>query len=188
MKHIISMLSLLLLSIVSFAQDNTKAIDRQSFVGTWIFDEKASDAHPHLEELYNGQILKITVKESEFKIVETQIMNIPKIMINGVLVKKGEKRSATIIFYTDNRGEVNKPYPFNQNAEVTSKTEWNKNILVRNYKTDIYRSGKLEGDIKSTETYSVSKDGKALTVTTKTRTTFANNESGKTKLVYNRTG
>ena len=182
MKHSVwLLLTLVSLTTFAFAQDNNSNTVGQKFNGTWIFDAEKSDMHFGLKEIYSGQTLVISYNEPELKLIKTQTTD-------------GETKSVTIIFYTDNRGEKNKPFPFSQNLEIVSNTLWEKDVLVRIY-TDKVKSKKVDIKDKTKEVYFISADGETLTISQESKgkiTTFSSNgaittkDSGKMLWVYKR--
>ena len=132
-------------------KEKDETLNRANFAGTWIYDAKKSSLGNTLEALNTDQSLVISYAEPEFKIVKTQI-------------KLGETRSANLIYYTDKRGEKNKPYPFNQLFEIESQTVWKKDVLVSSYKMKFYLNDRDAGYTETIEKYKLSKDGKTLTI------------------------
>lgn len=106
--------------------------------------------------------------------------------IKKVQTKDGQVKDATLVLYTDKRGETNNPFPFNEKQELESVTEWKGPKLVRLSAGEIpYRGSKLKIYIR--ETYSLSKDGNTLTIAEET---FTDSPTiffpDKTKKVYQR--
>lgn len=177
----ILLLFILILAMQAFAQDALNASNGQRFNGTWIFDVKKSDRS--YKDLYKGQILEISYKEPELKLVKTQTM-------------RNQTKSATMILFTDNRGETNEPYPFG-NLQVKSNTVWDKDRLIRTYTIKIYKAGTTQviGGSTSKETWATSEDGETLTIIVESHTKTATDSpygelktdhKGKIKLVYTR--
>ena len=137
-----------------FAQDTPNK--KQQFNGTWIFDAKKSNVGSNVKRLYKNQTLEITYSEPELRIVKTQTMD-------------GKTKSAALLFFTDNRGEKNRPYPFNETLEITSNTTWEKDKLVRKFAIKVYNSGNPAEDVKSQEIYIISEDGETLTIVEETQ-------------------
>ena len=154
-----------------------QSLNRANFNGTWIFDGKKSNLGDPLQALYQERMLVISYTGQEFKIVKTQI-------------QLGETRSANLVFYTDDRGEKNRPYPFNQLFEIRSQTVWEKDVLVRSYKIKAYLDGKEVDDVEASEEYKLSDEGKTLIIYGRTKFPkefgFKNSEGGfgKSKIVY----
>ena len=186
MKHsLVSLLFILVLATQVFGQDAGNADIRQKFNGTWIFDTRNSDRK--YKDLYNGQSFEISYNEPELKIVTTRTMKFKK--------NEDETKSATWTLFTDNRGETNNPYPFNQGLEIKSKTVWDKDRLIRNYTVKIYKEGKVIGGHTIKETYTISEDGNTLTILTESHLKTSSDspygelktdDKGKAKLVYTR--
>lgn len=175
-----SLFFILILAMQAFGQDVVNANKKLHFNGTWIFDTKKTDLRS--KDLYKGETLEISYKEPELKIVKT-------------LTIGNETKSATLILFTDNRGEKNRPYPFNQRLEVTSNTGWDKDSLIRTYTTKFYKSGKVVGGATTKETYAISEDGNALTIIDESDVKITSDspygelktdQKGKIKLVYKR--
>jgi len=164
---------------LAFAQDAITANGRHRVNGTWIFDEKRTDLR--YKDLYRGETLEISYNDPELRIIRT-------------LIGKNETKSATLILFTDNRGEKNRPYPFNQGLEVASDTGWDKNSLIRTYTIKYYKSGKVVGGGTTKETYAISEDGNTLTIIEESRVKFTSSslyepridDKGKSKRVYAR--
>lgn len=181
MKLLLTIVCLLLLTTVSaFAQDKASVLDKTKLNGTWIFDAKASKADSYTKERYKGQDLTITYVIPELKIVEPR-------------TRDGKTLYATLVFYTDGRGEKNKPYAFNENFESESVTTWENDVLVRKYKINVYNSDKVVGDVKHVEKYTLSQDGTILTIVDEIKADFTTDsaygklttdESGKIRRVY----
>lgn len=183
MKLLLAAICLLLLTTVSMsAQDKTSTLDKTKLNGIWVFDAKASKADSYTKERYKGQDLTITYIEPELRIIEPR-------------TKDGKTLNATFIFFTDGRGEKNKPYAFNENFESSSITTWESEVLVRKYKINVYNSGKIVGGINHVEKYTLSQDGSTLTITVESKADFTTDspygklttdESGKVKRLYRR--
>lgn len=165
-------------TLLAHPQNAVDFSDRQRFNGKWMFDATKSDSK--IKDLYRGEILEISYNDPELKMVRVQ-------------TRDNETRSATIILFTDNRGEKNRPYAFNDRFEIESKTLWAQNILGRTYAIKMYNSGKDVGRTTVRETYSLSKDGNSLIVIDESRTvistdsrygTLNTNDKGKSKRVY----
>jgi hypothetical protein len=144
------------LSVSAQEKKTDETLNRANFAGTWIYDAKKSNLGNGLDALYTDQSLVISYVEPEFKIVKTQI-------------KLGETRSTDLIYYTDKRGERNKPYPFNQLIETESQTFWKKDVLMSGYKIKVYLGDREIGYSETVEKYKLSKDGKTLTIISELR-------------------
>lgn len=186
----ISPLSLvLLLCIISFAgstyaQTKSAAIDKTKLNGIWIFNAKASRADAEAKSRYKDQDLTITYNDPELKIIEPRTRPDPK-------TNQVKTLFATMVFYTDGRGETTKPYAFNQNAEFDSITCWQGDVLIRKYAVPITYNGKLSGNSQHVEKYSLSEDGMTLTIVMESKIDAAaakalleSNEVNKTIRVY----
>ena len=119
---------------------------KSDFSGKWILDEKKSKI---ADGFWNYELV----------IVHTD----PELKITHRSLVKGEDKSAEVIYYTDRRGEISRPYAYYPEVEENSETFLKGNKTTRKYKT----LGKGEKPVKSetTETYVLSKDQKILTVT-----------------------
>ena len=155
-------ISLLVCTLVLFActqvlaQKSEEAAERLKFNGVWLYDTKQSKVGKTLKDLYKDQTLTIIYSD-------------PKLEIKKVQTKDGETKSATVTVYTDRRGEVNNPFPFNEKERLASVTEWKGRSLVRLSVGEIpYKGSKLKIYIR--EVFSLSKDDKTLTVTEETFT------------------
>ncbi|MEJ7625174.1 MAG: hypothetical protein WKF34_14375 [Pyrinomonadaceae bacterium] len=77
----------------------------------------------------------------------------------------------TVLLHADERGETNiKPIgPTRKNEIIVSKTRWDKNTLVRRYRTT---SDPAVFTFDITEKYILSKDGRRLTVQSRNRSNY----------------
>lgn len=150
-KIIFITIVLLGLTCSGFSQSDATTSGKMKFNGTWVFDAKQSKADSYYKKLYKGQDLQISYVEPEFKIIEPR-------------TRDGETRHATSIFFTDGRGEQNKPYAFNQDAIIDSITKWENDVLVRKYKIPLNLNGQPAGASSYVEKYSISSDGLILTI------------------------
>lgn len=166
---------ILILATPAFGQDAVIANDRQKFSGIWILDAKKSDRA--FRDIYKGQTLEISHNEPELKIVKTYTF-------------QNQPRTATLVLFTDNRGEKNI-----DRLEITSNTFWEKNNLIRTYTIKIYNSGKVVGGHAVKETYTISEDGETLTMLAESRSKIRTDSrygelktdhKGKHKMVYQR--
>jgi hypothetical protein len=157
-------ISVCLLGTVSlFAQVNA-APDARLFAGAWRFEPKASTSQPAIITARTGEILRITVKEPLFRIVQISILTEDGVKIYGTPMAKGSKRSAVIDLYTDKRGETNAPHPFKPEYLEASQTYWKDGALYRHWSVKASAPGTPE--LKEVLTYKVSKDGKTLVIET----------------------
>ena len=169
MKYLLNSLALVLCvlaaSLAVAAQ--TDDFDKNAYSGVWVFDQKASSLGNGLDKLYENQTLEISVTATEFKIVKTQFF-------------ENKRAEAVLLLYTDGRGEVTQPFPFQPQQEVRSRTEWKKDYLQRAYTVSYARPGRETIRFGATEKYKLSKDRLTLTITEETA--FA--ENGPAKRVY----
>jgi hypothetical protein len=143
-------LSLLLLFFptLGYAQvDVSKSLGRDLIAGNWMFDSKKSFG-PDSE--HKGEQLMITYED-------------PRLTIKRTLTLKKETKSATIILFTDKRGEKTNPFPFTPSQELSSTTEWQNNILVRLYSID--QTGNPRHVLQMKESYELKDGGNVLVVT-----------------------
>jgi hypothetical protein len=143
---------LVIFPTLAYAQvDVDKDRGRGSIVGKWIFDSKKSSG-PDSE--HKGELLVITYEE-------------PRLTIERTLTLKKETKSATMVLFTDKRGEKNNPSPFNPSLELSSSTEWQDNILVRLYNMERLPSevGKPRNLFPIKESYEIKDGGNVLVVT-----------------------
>lgn len=147
---------LLVATVANYSQSTSAVIDKSKLNGIWVFDFKASKGESETKERYKNQDLTISYSEPELKIIEPR-------------TREGETRYATLVFFTDGRGEITKPYAFNQNAEIKSVTNWENNILIRKYAILLNIKGKTFDGNRYVEKYSLSMDGSTLTITTESK-------------------
>ena len=162
-----------LMSLNVFAQKDQVLKD---FSGTWILDEKSSFQFSEDKENFEDFTLIISQNEPEIKITQTYSF-------------KGKSSENIIKLFTDKRGEENKyaikiysRTPTNEDnylledINLNSKTHSKKDKIIREggYKYNLSPFPRL---IK--ETYSLSSDGKTLTIITEktTVTTIASSSS-----------
>jgi hypothetical protein len=132
---------LLTLNLVAFSQD--KENEREDFNGTWIIDKEKSSNYG---KAFDNYFLVISFKDNKFKVT--------KVFVSG-------KKAATyeITFATDKTGEKNTYTGLDGRMERKSKTYWQKNTLVSEFKiTPEHKRYTFGG----TERYYLSKDGKKL--------------------------
>ncbi len=158
---LISLFLLAIFCVGSVSAQKTKK-EKPDFSGTWILDEsksnkalkaifKSSKNVPSSNEKTTVELL-IEHLDFEFKITETVITE--SFDESGKLTNKVEKTSPVQTFYTDKRGERNVN---GKNLPFDSRTTWqDKKILV-------VIPNKKENFISSMQ-FSLSKDGKELTV------------------------
>lgn len=160
MKAILLIILFLASHLILVGQNNLPST-RKAFEGSWLFDAKASD--PALAETHYGDLLKIDVTDSEFRIVHTYTIKTDKVVIAGVPMKKGDKQSSVAKLFTDGRGEITGS-PLNAGSDIRSRTKWNKNTLEREFDASVKLGGSSQRT-SITQLYEVSKDGKKLTIT-----------------------
>jgi hypothetical protein len=159
---------LVTLNLVVFSQD--KANERENFNGTWVIDKGKSSSDG---KMFDNYFLIIDFKDNKFKVT--------KVFVSG-------KKAATyeITLSTDKTGEKNRYIGFDGMLERNSKTYWQKNTLVSEFKiTPDHKKYKYGG----TERYSLSKDGKKLifeSVQTTPAVPFPIEDLLKTRLVFQR--
>lgn len=196
MKPIIAFTFIFFFLASVFAQSQADASNRMRFEGTWLFDAKESNVNPRIQKYYEGQTLTISYTNPEIKIIERRFVKNSKYYYDGTNIKKKHARIIEILLFTDKRGETNKPYVFNPKIQVASQTEWNEDVLVRTFEIMLVsvngRNGRTVSESQNKEFYSVSKDGKILTITMKSefgsisvdQESFNTDNLGEIKLIY----
>lgn len=149
------LLIITLFSFCALAQkaDKNKGIeDKPNFSGTWIIDKEKSYSKSADRKNVSDYTLIITHSGNELKVFRDYTV-------------KTDKNSYTEILYTDKRKEKNVDKTgMTMQAEIKSETFWKKQAIVRRFLYD--RSGnEMPPYIISGEKYSLSKDGKVLTIT-----------------------
>jgi hypothetical protein len=171
MKKIILTLFLLIsLNIIAFSQEKEKGNDKANFNGTWVIDK---DKSTNDGKLWDNYFLIIAFKDNQFKIT--------KVFVSG---KKAGTYELTLV--TDKSGEKNKYIRLDGSVERTSKTYWQKNTLVSEYKS---RNSDKKYTLGGTEKYYLSKDGKKLfveSVQTSPAVPFGFEDLLKSRLVFRR--
>ena len=146
MKFIIVILFLLFLPLLGFSQVSKSAPERDAFSGTWVLNSKKSSENSVGENVK----WRIGVTGDEFRIHKTYTVG-----------SKPYEYEMTL--FSDSRGEKNVVLLPNLPSEtIFSKTKWDKNNLVRRYKTASNPAPLFV--IELTEKYSLSKGGGQLTV------------------------
>jgi len=131
------------LNLAGFSQ--AKENEREDFNGTWVIDKGKSSTDG---KIFDNYFLVISFQDNKFKIT--------KVFVSG---KKAATYEITLV--TDKSGEKNRYAGFDTMMERISKTYWQKNTLVSEFKiTPDNKKFKFGG----TERYYLSKDGKKLTV------------------------
>lgn len=196
MKPVLAFTIILLLLASACAQTQTAISNRARFEGTWLFDSKESNVNPRLQHYYEGQTLTISYTNPEIRILESRFVKNSKYANDGTIIKKRHARIIKVLLLTDNRGETNKPYVFFPNIEVRSQTEWNDDVLIRTFEPMLFsvtgNNGTSVTETQDKEVYSVSKDGKTLTITMKSENgiieadqeIFNTNSLGEIRLIY----
>lgn len=152
MKKIVLFINFLLLFNLSvFAQskeDKTK--EKPKFDGVWILDEDKSFPDKLERKNYENYFLIISLIGNELK-------------INKNYDFKKENTNYNLILFVDNRGEKNiVPLSKDKDIEVTSKTFWQKDSVIRKsaFKTDDVN----KSSNRVIEKFRLSKDGNKLIV------------------------
>ena len=142
-----------LLSICAFPQEKSKddkSQEKPNFSGTWVIDKEKS--YSSSEERKNVSHYTLVIAHSGEQI---------KIFRNYII--KNNKSSYTDILYTDKRKERNVDSTgMTMQGDIESKTSWKKQTIVRHF---IYDTSQMPAYTISDEKYSLSKDGKILTIT-----------------------
>jgi len=148
---------------VIYAQDKDLPPNVGLFIGSWKFDAKASDLHPALTEEHLGEVIKTKFDWPVFTLVKVRVVNQEKrrIGLNEFLIK-GAIRSSVMELRTDKSGEVMSPYPFNPDLVIGSKSYWKRGTLNREWSTEIFINGRKDGELKTVESHSISKDGSSF--------------------------
>ena len=148
MKFILSIFCLLLFVSSSFAQqDKTATQNKPDFSGIWLLNFSQSDfgmSKGHL--IYDALTLVISHQTPELKVTRKW-------------AKKKKEQTRELVYYTDGRGEKNSN--FNKNEIVTSKTNWDGNILtIKGTSSLMILNNVMTSDI--TEKWELSADGQTL--------------------------
>jgi len=140
-----TVLSLIIWAAVGLGQETPKS-NQPELSGTWVLDMDRSDfGGPKSGLAYDSLTLIIEHRE-------------PEIKITRVMVKKRKETTEAPIYYTDQRGEVNKSldrYP------IKSKTLWKDNKLI----TTGIKTIPISGDviqINSVDTWELTDGGSIL--------------------------
>lgn len=153
------------LSLPGFSQISRSSTQHESFAGTWIFNSKKSTAN------YRGDKVTwvVSLTENEFRIQKTHLI--------------GDKPIAHQVFlFVDSRGEKNVVPAIRDAPEHTifSKSKWDKNTLIRRYKSFSYPMPAFTTEL--VEKYSLSKDGNQLIVESRIVTSDFPDQSGRLNL------
>ena len=141
----------LALTVTSFSQTNDLALKRGKFAGDWKFDPVRTSVGP--EDKDRNETLEISYTEPELRIVKTQTKS------------GGETKSVVNTFYTDEKGEVNQPFPFLPDTQEKTKTKWTDDVLfVQGRVGKAGKNGPKDFIIDSKRWYSLSDDGNTLTI------------------------
>ena len=143
----------LLIWLFVLAVDAQNPPARPDFSGTWEYVERNSP--------FRDRLLVITQTGDEINLVETYVF-------------KGDPFTQKTVLYTDDRGETNvRQFSAGEPpSDVTSKTTWKKNKLFRRlsyaYMMDS-RGMRYKVTVDEEQTWSMSADGKTLTVNSNSR-------------------
>lgn len=164
-----------ILGVFSFAQEIEKdknSQEKPNFSGTWIIDKQKSFSRS--DERNNIENYTITIAQSG-----------DEIKISRVYTIKNDRSSYTEILYTDKRGEKNVDKTgMTNNGEIKSKTFWKKQSVVRRFQYDKSGFG-MPAYIVSGEKYSLSDDGRVLTITTEYELGSQLSEQGRAAVQQN---
>jgi hypothetical protein len=168
---LLSALLTLCLSAVAAAGDEIQkeGKSRPDFSGTWRIDRSKSD--------FGGFSDRPLARADSTLVVEHKD---PELKIRRTLSLNGQEEVKEFAYYTDERGEANQATL--GVGEVKSKTRWDGDKVVS--EAQIKRRGQGGAyELKVTQKWQVSSDGKTLT-----NTTTIGNEMGtqQVKLVYRR--
>lgn len=167
-SKIFILLFVICLNTVAFSQE--KQNERINFSGTWVFDK---DRSTNYGRFFDNHYLIISIKDNQFKISKVFVV---------------DKKAATyeITLLTDKTGEKNTYVAVGGNIERTSKTYWQKNNLISEYKL---KPEKEKMTFGGTERYYLSKDGQKLfieSVQTSPAMPFVVEDLTKSRLVFQR--
>lgn len=168
MKAMLLALCLLAACAAAAAGDDKKG-SHPDFSGTWLIDRSKSD--------FGEWSDKPLAKADSTLVVEHRD---PELKIKRTLSLNGQEEVKDFAYYTDGRGEANQATL--GVGEVKSKTKWDGDKVVS--EAQIKRRGQSGTyELKVTQAWQVSSDGKTLT-----NTTSFSNEAGaqRLKLVYRR--
>jgi hypothetical protein len=176
MKKLLTVLFLsFLLNLCVFAQEKAKddaPQEKPNFSGTWILDEKKSFSRSEERENISDYELVITHSGEELKIVRSYI-------------SKNNKNYYSEILYTDKRKENNVDKAgITTRAEIKSETFWKKQTIVRRFLYNKTIPG-APAYLLSNEKFSLSKDGKILTITTEFELGSLNSEMARAAMQQN---
>lgn len=144
-------LIVLALTMTSFSQANDPAIKRGKFAGEWKFDPLKSTVGP--EDKNRSETLEISYTEPELRILKTQSKS------------DGETKTVVNTFYTNEKGEVNQPYPFLPGTQEKTITKWTDDVLyIQGQVGKTGKNGPKDLVIDSKRWYSLSDDGYTLTI------------------------
>ncbi|MEZ5428929.1 MAG: hypothetical protein R2747_21970 [Pyrinomonadaceae bacterium] len=159
MKFLQISLTIMIFGLGVFAQTKQEKPD---FSGTWILNQETSS--PDSKTLENYEDFRLVISHKD-----------PEITIRKSYLYKNKPLSYEIILFTDKRKEVNKtPLTPEQFSEIESQTFWRKKTLFRKYESPA--TGNTVRLIY--EKYSLSDDGKTLTISTENRIFRSGNNSG----------
>lgn len=170
MKATLLLICLLACAAVAVAgEDKKDGKSHPDFSGTWQLDRAKSDFGLFAERplARADSTLVVAHKDPELKIKRTLSLN-------------GQEEVKEFVYYTDERGETN-PATLGV-GEVKSKTMWEGDKVVA--EASLTRKGQQGPyELKITQRWQVSSDGKSLTNTTLIRNGA---EAEQVKLVYRR--
>ena len=166
-------------------EKDKKSPERPNFSGTWVIDKEKSYTNAETRRSVADYTIVIAHNGDEMKISRNYTI-------------KNNKSSYTEIFYLDKRKEKNVDKTgITNEPEIKSETFWKKQTVVRRF---LYSrsGGGMPAYIPALEKYSLSKDGKVLTITTEfnlssfgsdERRVSAPSDDGmnrQTRLIFNR--
>jgi hypothetical protein len=142
-SRILFFLLVICLNAAAFAQQ--KEDNRENFNGTWILDK---DKSSNYGKFFDNHYLIISFNDNQFKITK-------------VFVVDKKAASYELKLLTDKSGEKNTYIGLGGNVERNSKTYWQRNSLISEYKL---KPEKEKLTFGGTERYYLSKDGQKLFV------------------------
>lgn len=165
MKKVVACVLLLSCAALSLGHGNQKKpgdlLSKPDLSGVWVLDKSRGNYRKVNAALAEGGItLVVSHREPEIKITRRFMLD-------------GKERVQELAYYTDNRGEKNPAMMVD--ALIESKTKWDGRKLVSKLTADAsmsrssaIRTRNIRMDIRMSEKWELSADGKTLTQTTET--------------------
>lgn len=154
LKNILALAAVVVFLSFGVAAQKKTAEEKPDFSGKWILDEKASYFSLDQGKHYDEYVLEIRQDGDEINLKRT-------------FLYQNKPISYETTIYADKRGELNSvPTTSGEEFEFKSKTRRKKNSIVREFIKDPRASRFGTVGLYRTERYSLSADGKTLTVET----------------------